>query len=163
MANLAFDVALGREVEFWNRVNDSDPTNAAFKVLVLAQAGLESDAILRTYADVATMLASTNNEVTNATYARITLTDADISPYTVDYVNHETTLYFDADLSWATPAAGDLWRKGVIAYDNDTTGGTDANLIPVAMWDVLNSQGNAVTPNGSAITMSFPNGLLTAS
>ena len=163
MANLAFDVALGREVEFWNRVNNSDPTNAAFIVLVLANAGLESDDILRTYADIATLLASTNNEVTNGTYARLTLTDASISPYTVDTTAHSITLFFDADLAWATPAAGDLWRKGVIAYDNDTTGGTDANLTPVAMWDVINAQGNAVTPNGSAITMSFPNGLLTAS
>ena len=163
MANLAFDVALGREVEFWNRVNDNDPANSAFKVLVLANAGLESDAVLRTYSDIATLLASTNNEVTNATYARLTLTDASISPYSVDTTDHTITLFFDSDLSWATPGAGDLWRKGIIAYDNDTTGGTDANLVPVAMWDVLNSQGNAVTPNGTAITMSFPDGLLTAS
>jgi hypothetical protein len=160
--NLAFDVALGREVEFWNRVNDSDPTNAVFVILVLANAGLESDATLRTYSTVSDLLAGASNEVTNTGYARITLTDASIGAYTVDTTNHTITLPL-SDQTWATPAAGDLWRKGVIAYDSDSTAGTDANLIPVAMWDVLNSQGNAVTPNGSAITMSFPNGLLTAS
>jgi hypothetical protein len=43
-------------------------------------------------------------------------------------------------------AAGDGWSKLVIAYDNDTTGGTDSNLIPLTAHDFV------VVPDGSDIT-----------
>ena len=92
MADFVFDVARGREVEIYGRVDLNDPANSAFKIVVLALVGLEVDATLRTYQDLATLLAASNNEVTNTGYLRKTLTDADLAVYTVDYSAHLITL-----------------------------------------------------------------------
>jgi hypothetical protein len=161
MANFTFDVSQGRAVELYNRVNDSDPTNAAFILVVLANAGLETDAALRVYTNLSALLAGASNEVGNGGYARKTLTDADIDAYTVDTATHTITLEL-ANQTFTTIAAGDSWRKALLCYDNDTTGGTDANLIPVFAWDLL-INGVAVVPNGSNIILSFPNGMAVAS
>lgn len=156
--NQSFDVSLGREVEFYSRVDSNDPANSALILLVLASSGLEADSVLRTYATVSALLAASNNEVTNTGYARITLTDASLSAYTVDTTNHTITLPL-SNQTFTTISAGDSWRKLVVAYDSDTTSGTDANLIPVCHLDLL-IDGVAVVPNGNNIILSFPNGLL---
>lgn len=161
MAQFSFDVALGREVELYNRVNDSDPTNAALVLVVLANAGLESDATLRTKTTLAAVLAGTTNEVTNTGYSRIVLTDADLDAYTVDTTNHKTVLPLD-NQTFPTISAGDSWRKLVIGYDSDTTGGTDANIIPICAHDIL-VNGVAAVPNGNDIIIGFGNGILVAS
>lgn len=158
MANQAFDVALGREVEFYSRVDSNDPANSALILLVLAASGLEADSVLRTYATVSALLAASNNEVTNGGYGRITLTDTGLAAYTVDTTNHLITLPL-ANQTFTSILAGDSWRKLVVAYDSDTTGGTDANLIPVCFVDLL-IDGVAVVPNGNNIIVAFPNGLL---
>jgi hypothetical protein len=45
----------------------------------------------------------------------------------------------------------------VLAYDSDTTGGTDANLVPITYYDLL-IDGAAVIPNGQNINMDFSSG-----
>ena len=161
MANFSADSALGREVELYNRVNSNDPANSALILVVLANAGLEADAVLRTYATLSALLAGASNEATNAGYARITITDAGLAAYTVDTVNHSITLPL-ADQTFTTPAAGDAWRKLVICYDSDTTAGTDANIEPMCFHDIL-VNGVAAVPNGSNIVIGFGNGILVAS
>lgn len=158
MANQSFDVSLGREVEFWSRVDGNDPTNAAFVLMVLTSSGLESDAVLRTYATFSSLLAATNDEVTNTGYSRIILDQTDIAAYTVNTTDHTITLPL-ADQTFPTISAGDNWRKLVVGYDSDTAGGTDANIVPVCHLDLL-IDGVAVVPNGNDIFLSFPNGLL---
>ena len=161
MAQFTFNVSLGREVEFYARVDGNDPANSALILVVLDNAGLESDAVLKDYDDLATLLAASNNEVTNTNYARKTLTDADLSAYTVDDVFNSITLPLPTQ-TFTTILAGDSWRKLLICYDSDTTGGTDANIIPVTAHDLLIS-GTAVVPNGSNILVAFPDGFLVAS
>lgn len=161
MAQFSFDIALGREVELYNRVNSNDPTNSALVLAVLANSGLESDATLRTKATLAAVVAGTTNEVTNTGYARIVLTDADLAAYTVDTTNHKIVLPL-ADQTFATISAGDLWRKLVVAYDPDTTAGTDADIVPICAHDIL-VNGVAAIPNGNDIIIGFGNGLLVAS
>jgi hypothetical protein len=163
VSSFTFDISLGREVEFHYRVNDSDPTNAALIVVVLAAAALEVDATLRTYATLSALLAAANDEVTNGSYARKTLTDADIGPASVDTGTHRTTLSFTTALqTFATIAAGDSWRKLLVCYDPDTTGGTDATVIPVTAYDMLINNA-AVVPNGNDINADFSNGYCIAS
>jgi len=160
MSDFGFDVARGREVEFYGRVDGNDPANSAFIILVLALVGLEADDTLRTYADLASLLAASNNEVTNTGYARITLTDASLAAYTVDYTAHTITLPLPTQVYVAVDV-GDTWSKALICYDSDTTSGTDANIIPVTAQDIrLNSA--PLVPNGGAITFSWPSGLLVA-
>lgn len=158
MAGFSFNVALGREVELHNRVNDSDPTNAVFVIVVLAASGLEVDATLKDYDTLSALLASTNNEVTNTGYSRIVITDAGISAYTVNDTDDLIMLPL-ADQTFATISAGDSWRKALICYDSDSTGGTDANIIPVKAFDVIDPEtGSAVIPTGDDIIFGFPNG-----
>lgn len=121
---------------------------------MLAAAGLETDSALRDYDTLAAVLAGTTNEATNS--SRKTLTDAQLSAYTLDDTNDLIRLPM-SDQTWAAVAAGDSWSKLLICYDSDTTGGTDANIVPVCAHD-LRANGAALVPNGSDIIVSFPNG-----
>lgn len=161
MAQFTFNVSLGREVEFYARVDGNDPTNSALILVVLANTALEGDATLKDYDTLAAVLAGASNEVTNTNYARKTLTDADLAAYTVDDTFNSITLQLPTQ-TFTTILAGDSWRKLLICYDSDTTAGTDANIIPVTGHDLLIS-GTAVVPNGSNILVSFPDGFLVAS
>lgn len=156
------DIALGREVELYNRVNSNDPANSALVIAVLATTA-EATSLLRTYATLATLLAA-NPEVTNGDYARKTLTDADLANYTVDTTNHQITLEIPL-LTWSAgggPDAGDSWDYAVVCYDSDTTGGTDANIVPISFHE-LRIGGFAIVPNGSPIVVDLTAGFVRAS
>jgi len=147
MANGVFNIAKGRVAEFYNRVDVNDPANSALVIVALKATGLEADATLRGYANLSALLASTNDEATNVGYARKVLTDTDLAALTVDNVNAKTDLDFN-DLVWtAVAATGGAWGKILICYDNDTTTGTDTNIIPLTYHDF------AVTPDGTDITL----------
>ena len=144
MANFVFNIAKGRVAELYNRVKSNDGANSALIVLVLATSGLESDATLIDKDDVSALVAGATNEVTNSGYARKTLTDADLAALSPDDTNDR----MDCDIpdqTWSAVAAGDGWSKLVIAYDPDTTAGTDSSLIPLTAHDFV------VTPDGSDI------------
>jgi len=162
VANFSFDIALGREVEFHNRVNDNDPTNAGFVLLVLALAGLEVDSVLRTYALISTLLAATNDEVANANYARKVLTDADVSAPVIDSAAHTTTLSFP-NQTFTAIGAGATWAKAVLAYDPDTTSGTDTTLVPVCAWDLRDVNGNYLIPATTTYVIGAASGYIVAS
>jgi len=145
MADFVFNIAKGRVAEFYNRVDGNDPANSALVVVVLATAGLEADALLIDYDTLALLLAGASAEVTNVGYARIELTDADLAAMAPDDVNNRMDLDVP-DQTWVGVAAGDGWSKLLICYDNDTTGGTDANVVPLCAYDFV------VVPDGSNIT-----------
>lgn len=145
MADQTFNIALGRTVEFYVRVDGNDPANSALIVMVLATSGIESDATLKDVDSVAALVAGTTNEVTNSGYARKVLTDADLTAFAPDDTNNRVDLDIP-DQTWTGVAAGDGWNDVVIAYDSDTTGGTDSGIVPCTMHDFV------VTPDGSDIT-----------
>lgn len=145
MTDFVFNIAKGRVAEFYNRVDTNDPANSALIILVLATSGLESDATLKDLDTVTALVAGTTNEVTNSGYARKTLTDADLAAFAADDTNDRVDLDF-ADQTWTAVAAGDGWSRLIVAYDGDTTSGTDANIIPLTSHDFV------VTPDGSDIT-----------
>jgi hypothetical protein len=157
VAAFSFNVALGREVELYNRVNNNDPANSAFIGVVLADATLESDALLKDYDTLSAVLA-TSLEATNAGYARVSWTDADLAAYTVDDSLDKIVLALSSK-TFTTISPGDLWRKFVIGYDSDTTAGTDANIVPVKAYDMLGSTGTAIVPNGGDIICTWPDGM----
>ena len=129
--------------------------------MVLADAGLVADSVLREYANLSLLLAGASNEVANAGYARKTLTDADLAAYVPDTTNNNITLVLPLQ-TFAAISAGDSWRKILVCYDNDTTSGTDANIVPVTAHDLLIS-GSAIVPNGSNIVVDFTAGFVIAS
>ena len=144
MGDFVFNVAKGRVAELFERVAQNDPANSALIVVVVNSTA--TDATLKDLDTLALVLADANTaEVTNTNYARKTLTDADLSAISPDDANDRMDLDF-ADQTWSAVAAGDSWTDLLVCYDGDTTGGTDANIIPLTQHDF------AVTPDGSDIT-----------
>lgn len=147
MGNIVFNIALSRVGELYSRVDTNDPANSALIVLLLAATGIESDATLKDVDTVTALVAGTTNEATNTGYARKVLTDADLVAFAPDDTNDRVDLDIP-DQTWTavandgTGAVSDL----VIAYDNDTTAGTDTNIVPMTLHDF------SLTPDGSDIT-----------
>jgi hypothetical protein len=147
MANIVFNIGLGRIAELYNRVDTNDPANSALIIFLLASTGIESDATLKDADTVTALVAGTTNEATNTGHARKVLTDADIVAFAPDDTNDRVDLDIP-DQTWTgvandgTGAIGDF----VVAFDNDTTAGTDANIVPLTLHDFV------VVPDGSDIT-----------
>jgi hypothetical protein len=145
VADFVYNIAKGRAAELYNRVDTNDPANSALVIVILATSGLESDAVLRDKDTLADVLSGTTDEATNTGYARKVLTDADIVAFSPDDTNDRVDLDIP-DQTWTAVASGSGWSKLLVCYDNDTTGGTDANIIPLTAHDFV------VTPDGSDIT-----------
>lgn len=140
MASIVFNVAKGRVVEFYNRVKSNDPANAAIILIPIETTGLESDAVLIDKDDLAAVLAGATNEQT--TMGRKVLTDVELAALPAP---DDTNDRFDLQLpttTW-TGATGPAISKIITAYDPDTTSGTDANIIPMTMFDYV------MTPSGT--------------
>lgn len=144
MADFVFNIAKGRVAEFYNRVDSNDPAASALIIVVLATAGLETDAVLKDLDTLSAVLAGTTNEVTNTGYARKTLVDTDIVALAPDDTNDRMDVDIP-DQTWTSVAAGDGWSKLLVCYDGDTAAGTDANIIPLTAHDFV------VTPDGNNI------------
>jgi hypothetical protein len=117
-------------------------TADALIILILATAGLESDAVLRDYDTVSDILAAANDEATFTGYARVTASGVTV---TVDDTNDRTDVDC-ADPSWS-PTTAEAIAKLIIAYDNATGTGTDANVIPLFMDDFA-----LTTPTSGSVT-----------
>src|SRR5688572_24697901 len=146
MGNIIFNISLGRITELYNRVDSNDPANSAIIIALLAASGIESDAVLRDKDTFTDLVSGATNEATNTGYARKTLTDSDIVAFAPDDTNDRVDLDIP-DQTWTgvdndgTGAISDF----VTGYDSDTTGGTDANIVPMTLHDF------AVTPDGSDV------------
>jgi hypothetical protein len=150
MANGVFNVALGRVNELMLRVENNDPTNSAIIIVLLKTA--EADATLEDYDDLSALLAGSNVEAdfTGTAYARKVLTDADISAPTLD--DGANTYYSVVPQQTWTSAGGTVTNtlaKLLVCYDDDSTGGTDANIIPLTHHDYV------VTTDGSDLIAQF--------
>jgi hypothetical protein len=144
MANIVFNIAKGRVVEYYNRVESDDPTNSAIIIVPIETSGLETDAALIDSDTLSDVLDGTTNEQT--TMGRKTLTQADLAALPAP---DDTNDRYDVSLptvTW-TAATGNAISKLLVCYDPDTTAGTDANIIPLTMFDFT------VTPSGTDIQM----------
>jgi len=138
MANLVFNIAKGKVAH----LASLPATNDALIAVVIEASGVVSDATMRDYDDLATLLAGASNEQTTMgrkTLASVTVTVND----TDDRVEVDA-----ADITW-TAASGNAVACVVICYDPDTTGGTDGDLVPLVKLDM------AVTPGGGDVVLAF--------
>lgn len=146
MADFVFNIAKGRVVEYYNRVENNDPSTSALIIVVLATSGLEADSAMRDEDTLDQVLNGTTNEVTNSGYARKTLTDTELAALPApDDANDR----YDIDIpdqTWTAVAAGDGWSKLLVCYDGNTGTGDDTNIVPLTAHDFV------VTPDGSDIT-----------
>ena len=144
MADQVFNIGLGRVVELYNRVQINDPTNAVLTIIVYEST--DTDALVKDVDDIAELEALSNTaEVTNTNYARIELIDTDLAAFAPDDGNDRTDLDI-ADQTFSNIIAGDNWTDLVIAYDDDSATGTDADIEPLCWYDFI------ITPDGSDIT-----------
>lgn len=134
MADGVFNVSKGKVNEYVARVDGNDPTNSAL-VIVLFKVS-EADATLEDYDTLSALLAGSNTEADFTNYARKVLTDADISAPTPDDTNNRQDADFP-DQTWSSAggASNNTLTKLIVCYDDDSTGGTDANLIPLTHHD----------------------------
>jgi hypothetical protein len=144
MANITFNIAKGRVVELYNRVENNDPANSALILVPIETTGLETDAVLIDADTLAAVLAGTTNEQT--TMGRKVLTDVELASLPAP---DDTNDRFDLSLPTTTwvGATGNPISKILVCYDSDTTSGTDANIVPLTMFDFVQ------TPSGSDIQM----------
>ena len=134
MASITFNIAKGKVNAYTERVVNNDPANSALVVVLLKT--VQADATLLDYDTLGDILAAgggtANVECDFTNYSRRVLTDADLSAPTVDDTGNEQ--YSDAPDQTYTAAGGaanNTIVKALICYDSDTTGGTDANLVPL--------------------------------
>ncbi|GIJ51318.1 hypothetical protein Val02_82040 [Virgisporangium aliadipatigenens] len=135
MADFVFNIAKGMTSYY----GGLPATNDAFVVIPIEASGVEADSVLRDYDNVSVLLAAATNEQT--TMGRKTITSVTV---TVDDTNDRVAID-TADVTW-TGATGNAISDLLLAYDGDTTGGTDANLVPMSWHDF------SITPDGSDVT-----------
>ena len=138
MASFIFNVAKGRTAHYAGLPNAND----ALVLIPIEASGVEADAVLVDYDTVAVLLAAANNE--QSTMGRKTLSGVTV---TVNDTDNRVDLDCD-DVTWSG-ATGNAISDVLLAYDPDTTGGTDADLIPIAWYDF------AITPDGSDVVVSI--------
>lgn len=135
MANWVANIAKGKFAYY----GTLPATNDAIIVVPLETSGLEADATAKDYDTLSALLAGSSNEQT--TMGRKTAASVTV---TVDDSGDSVALDC-ADITW-TAATGNAISKLLFCYDPDTTGGTDADLIPLVALDFT------ITPDGSDVT-----------
>lgn len=148
MADIVLNISKGRAAELYNRVKTNDPANSAI-VVIPVDVGATSDATIRDLDTLAAILAAGVTERTTGGWNRKTLTDSDLAAMTPDDTNDRMDLD-TADLVWTAVTSGAVTDL-IFCYDNDTTSGSDSNLIPLTMHDF------PITPDGSDVTATVAN------
>lgn len=145
MGDITFNIAKGRAIELYNRVKSNDPADSAFVVVLLASTGLVSDATMKDYATLAAVLAGASDECTNTGYARKTLTDAVLAAFPAPDNTLDKYRVTVPNQTWTAVANDGTGAIGklLVCYDSDTTGGTDANIVPLSAHDFV-----VATPSG---------------
>jgi hypothetical protein len=135
MADQVMNVAKGRFVEFFNRVDTNDPTNSVI-VIVLLEASSEADATLIDYDTLGALLGGSNTEAAFTNYARIVLDQDDIATISPDDTNDRFDLDIaDQTFSSAGNGTNNTLDKLLVCFDGDSTGGADTAIIPISHHD----------------------------
>lgn len=156
MSDIAFNISKGREVEFYERVNANDPANSALIMMVLKTGSVGG---INGLVDLDTFAAITSGgytEVANTGYARKVLTDTELAAWAPDDTNNRVLLTLPLQ-TFSTITAGDNWDIVVVGYDSDTTGGTDANIVPISASE-LRVNGTAMVPAGDNLVIDYSSG-----
>jgi hypothetical protein len=138
VGDIVFNIAKGKAAYYAGLPASDD----ALIAVPIETSGIEADATLQDYDTLSALLAAANNE--QSTMGRKTLGSVTV---TVDDTNNRTDVDA-ADITW-TAASGNAVSGLVICYDPDTTGGTDADLIPLVKLDFV------ATPDGNDLVFSF--------
>lgn len=146
--DFTFNIAKGRTVELWRRAKVGDPADAGLVVVLLAAAGLEPDAGLVDRLSLASVLTA-STEAANTGYTRKVLAGAALPAFPAPDLAMNTYFLPMPNLTWLSvqPDVTGSIGKLIVAYDPDTTAGTDGDIIPLTAHDftVLPAGDNIVT------------------
>jgi hypothetical protein len=147
VADQVFNIAKGKIAYY----AELPAANDALIVVLLKSAGLEADDTLNNHDTLSALLAATNDECDFTNYARKTAANVTV---TVDDTNNRVDIDFD-DLVYtnAGGATNNSVAKLLVCYDGDTTGGTDANIVPLAHLDCV------FTTDGTTQTITVSNAM----
>lgn len=146
MGDGVFNIAKGRVVEYYNRVENNDP--AASRLGIMLGFGTITDAILKDLDDFALIKADVNfTEALFTAYVRKFLSDTELDPLPAP---DDAGDRYDVDIpdqTWSPAGNGvnDTLTRLIIGYDPLGTD-VDANYIPLCFFDF------AVTTDGSDLT-----------
>lgn len=145
MADGVFNIAKGK-VAYYAGL---PAANDALIVVLLKSTGLQADDTLNNHDDLAALLAAGNVECDFTNYARKTASNVTV---TVDDTNNRVDVDFD-DLAYASAGGttNNTIGKLLVCYDNDTTSGTDANIVPLTYHDI------SFTTTGSTLPITVSN------
>lgn len=149
MADFVFNIAKGRGVELYNRVENNDPATSALILVVYTTAGTEAQG--QDFDDAAAVEADANfaQAATGANqWPRKTLTDTELASFPAP---DDTNNRYDVSVpqvTWtAVNSSNNVQGLGVF-YDADTGAGTDSNLLPVTHHTfTVTTDGNDVVLN----------------
>lgn len=144
MANVVFNVAKGRVVEYYNRVKSNDPSTSALVLTPIETSGLEADAALIDSDTVAEVVDGTTNKQT--TMGEKVLTDSDLAALPAP---DDTNDRYDVSLptvTW-TAASGNAISKILVSYRPNTGSASDSTDIPLTMFDAV------ATPDGNNLQL----------
>lgn len=146
MANFAFNIAKGRAVELYNRVESNDPANSALILVPCSASDTEANA--QDADDLTAALATAINEQAAGGWVRKTLSDTELAAFPAP---DDTNNRYDVSVpqvTWTGPTAGNNTTGLLVCYDSDTTAGTDANIMPISHHDfAVTADGNDVVLN----------------
>lgn len=144
MADLVANIAKGRFAEWAERSRTGDDANAALIMSVWNNDGSSTDDDVADADTVAAIEALTGvTERTTNGWARKTISDGSIT-VTIDDTNNRVDVDIP-DQTWTAVSSGTATDIGV-AWDKDTTAGTDSNILNGTWHDF------AITPDGSDVT-----------
>src|SRR3990172_2715872 len=141
MADFVFNISKGRVASYVQNIEDGSPANSRIKIIPIETSGIETDATLKDYNDLAALLAGTSNEQT--TMGRKTWAATDLT-LTVDDTNER----FDADsadITWTAATGNAISALVTVYFPDGVTPGADSTGIPLTKHDFV------VTPDGSDI------------
>lgn len=142
MADFAYNIAKGRVVELFNRVDANDPAASALYIIPVDVAAV-TDATLRDLDDFAAIITAGVTERAATGWNRKTLTDTDIA---LPAPNDAGDSY-DVDIAdpvWTAVTAGAVTDL-IICYAS-VASPTNAQLLPLTQHDF------PITPDGSDVT-----------
>jgi hypothetical protein len=119
-----FNVALGKHAYYATLPGAND----ALILVWLKNTGLESDATLADYDSLAAILAAANDECDFTGYTRRTLAGV---TSTVNDTTNKAIVDATDPASYTNTGTAQVSGAAIVCYDPDTTGGTDADIIPL--------------------------------
>lgn len=147
MADFTFNIAKGRIVEFYNRVENNDPSTSALILVPLSASGTEAQG--QDLDDLAAVEADANfAEITTGGWSRKTLTDTELAALPAPDDTNNRYAVAVPTVTWTSVAVGNNTTGLLVCYDSNTGAGTDSNIIPLTHHTfTVTADGNNVVLN----------------